>query len=330
LGRVDAVSFSADGRQVASFSADDGTIRLWDARDGAPSSQVDLPLAKRGGLAYTADSKASVVSYSGGVERRRSFSFPELSSIAAPQGLQSVAFSPDGKIMAFGFAADVFLVTVENGAVRWELSGDGRAAHLEVASEEAEMKLRRTVAGMKTRVASASKVRFSQDGKLLALVHHTDAQRSKVTIWDVAVRRQQHLIECEYAVRWVAFLNDGKRLAIAGDRDDDAGELCKIFELESFECLDSFPVPGASVCAAEFLRKGEVLLIAQRQPARSEAAGRLRLLEVSTHAALATLSTGSLTPTALAVSRDERRIAVGGLDGTTLIFETPRFELEKK
>lgn len=330
LGRVDAVSFSANGRQVASFSADDGTIRLWDARDGAPSAQVDLPLAKRGELAYTADGKALVVSYSGGVTLRNSSSLQELHSIAAPQGSQSVAFSPDGKIMAFGFSADVFLVTVENGAARWEFSDDGRAAHLEIASQEAEMKLRRTVAGMKTRGANASKVRFSQDGKLLALVHYTDAQRSEVAIWDVAARRQQHLIECEYAVRWVAFLNDGKRLAIAGDRDDEAGELCKIFELEDFECLDSFPVPGASLCAAEFLHKGQVLLIAERERVRSGAAGRLRFLNVSTHAALATLSTGSLTPTALAVSRDEERIAVGGLDGTTLIFETPRLEFTKK
>ena len=154
----------------------------------------------------------------------------QLLHLAQPRGVASVAFSPDGKLLAWGnWSNEVHLAEAPSGnevavfkmprAPRVAFSPDG--ALLAVAAEGGIVRLvdvvrRKILCDLEGDLFRFHHVVFSPDGKRL-LAGGGDWQQGgvcQVTIWDVASRKQVgKLIGHQFAVLCIAFSPDGKTIA---------------------------------------------------------------------------------------------------------------------
>jgi RNA polymerase sigma factor (sigma-70 family) len=182
--------------------------------------------------------------------------------VAERKGVASVAFSPDGKLLAWGNNSnEVRLAEVPSGnevavlrtprVSRVAFSPDGSL--LAVASEAGIVRLvdvarRKTLCDLEGDLFRFHHVAFSPDGKRL-LAGGGDWRQGgvcQVTVWDVDSRKQVgKLIGHEFAVLCIAFSPDGKTIATgAVDRtirlwDADTGAEIKVLRGhgDRVECL---------------------------------------------------------------------------------------------
>jgi RNA polymerase sigma factor (sigma-70 family) len=120
----------------------------------------------------------------------------ELRQLAQPGNASSVAFSPDGRVLAAGNMA---------GSVQlWDPSTGKQLGQLLQATEE------------------VWSLTFSSDGRTLAVGSHVSAGRgepkpSKLRLWELATGQERHLFPGkDIGVRSVAFCPDGRTLVSAG------------------------------------------------------------------------------------------------------------------
>jgi hypothetical protein len=203
-GWVDSLSFSSDGKILASVG-DDGSVVLWDTQRG---QRIGEPLKIPGdvrvsSVAFSPDSK---ILASGGYEMngsvilwdtQRRQQLVEPLQIPGNSWVNSVAFSPDGRILAFGS---------DNGSViLWDTQrGQQLGEPLRIPGD-----------------SWVSSIAFSSDGKILASVGVDNVGgRSSVILWDT--QRGQRIgeplkIPGDVGVSSVAFSPDSKILTSVGD-----------------------------------------------------------------------------------------------------------------
>src|ERR1035438_3219017 len=138
--------------------------------------------------------------------------------VAAPREAASVAFSPDGKVIAVGSWQEVRLLDA--------------ATQQEVGKFAATSDMVRALA-------------FSRDGRRLAVAGGSPARFGEVQVWDVASRKQiaqwRGHDDCIYAV---AFSPDGSRLA-TGSYD----KLVKIWNVANGELVRTLKEHSDAVLA---------------------------------------------------------------------------------
>jgi RNA polymerase sigma factor (sigma-70 family) len=184
--------FTTDGRLIS--ASDDGVVIVWDVAGGeevgrlkGPGPNLVYAISRDGRLlACTARDDIAVIIWDAvaGRELRR-FRLPAFCA-------QSLAFSPDGKILAFaGLEVPIHLVDVETGAELHQMNTAGRP-----------LGKRRSV----------SSVRFSPDGSMLASAEDDGVVR----LWEVATGQERHVLEGHAGpVTAVGFSADGRRLVSA-------------------------------------------------------------------------------------------------------------------
>jgi WD40 repeat protein len=245
-GDVLSVAFSPDGKILASGS-DDTTIKLWDVATGRELRTLTMytghvgPMASYvSPVAFSPDGKTLAsglcVKWEDFCCIKGEIRFWEVASGALLRTLsghthdvESVAFSPDGKILASGSYQEIKLWDVAKGTELRTLKGhtdyvlsvafspDGKIL---ASGSYKEIKLWDVATGRELRTLSGhtkwvESVAFSPDGKILA----SGSADKTVKLWDVATGRELRTLQGHtWDVESVAFSPDGKLLA-SGSQD---------------------------------------------------------------------------------------------------------------
>jgi len=239
---VRAVAISPDGRVLAA-GVDDGTVRLWNTATDAqlgillanPSHRVYGLSFSRDGKYLAAGSQDTIKIWDTSTWRFRSFK-------AKNDLIASVAFAPDGKVIASGGGA----FSGANNVVRlWSLATGRNYKTLEGFSHDVEsitfspngdmlasldsdnVIFWKVSTGQKVGTIQGgsrffNSIAYSPDGQMLAFVQGTES----IQLWDVATQSATRLLTGRASrVRAFAFSSDQKTLATS------TGETAKLWSL---------------------------------------------------------------------------------------------------
>jgi uncharacterized protein with WD repeat/mono/diheme cytochrome c family protein len=194
----------------------------------------------------------------------------------------SLAYRPDGKLLALGTFKEVRLVDPETGKMVATLPGEAEDVRA---------------------------VAFSPDGKLLAAAGGLPARSGEIKIWDVEKRTALRTItghtDCIYAVE---FAPDGKSVATAS-----YDKLIKLWDVASGKEIRTLKDHIDAVYALAFTPDGKRLLSASADRG-------VKVWDVASGERLYTLSEATDGLNALAVDPQGKRVAAGGLDRTIRVW----------
>lgn len=303
--QAENLTYSPDGKRLATCGHSDGTVKVWDAATG----QNMLTLNERSSVSFSSDGKRVVSGWSTNNGHTRQIHVWDtetgqelltleehtvLAEHAAPKiytaGYRDVSFSPDGKFLA---SCD------EDDTVTWWDAETGQSL-------------------FKARGNYVLSVAFSPDGKLIVC---GDVGTVNVRVWDTktgqcmpTLKGDRH-IDCYTTV--VNFSPDGKLIA-SGDRDcmvmvwdAETGE--KMLELKGQEAIVDreyvFPVQSVN-----FSQDGKRI-------ASCGGLGTIKVWNTETGREVFSSDTVLYCPTAVSFSPDLKRIAAGISGGTVEVWD---------
>lgn len=294
--RVSSIAFSPDGQLLASGSADDGTIKLWDVEMGqhiATFTEKPEPESSMLCVAFSPDGTRLAVGSVAGIKllevptgehiyTRQHIDFGKLEF---PARIFSVAFSPDGTKLASASWDGVKLWDVETGQNITTLRGH-------------------------TRVVSS--VAFSSDGLILA----SDSVDG-VQVWEAATG--QHITTLAGPPNFVtsiAYSPDGTRIATGSADARNAEHTVKLWDVETEENIATLQGHTDLVTTIAYSRDGTLLASGSKDKT-------VRLWAVSTGKIIATLQGHEKRIFSIAFSPDGTKLASGSEDTSIRLWEVP-------
>lgn len=291
-----SIAYSHDGKYIATGSYDN-TIKIWDARTGG--EVMTLP----------DNSNSSKIE-------------------PHTEGIRSVAFSPDGKLLASASidrSVIIWNIEIKNPILKVELSSsifsvafspDGEELAISVASgfviqydiesHQANM-VYKQVDDDDARIPcdNLDCVRYSHNGKLMA---HTPDDNT-FRIWDVRSRSEQRSFGGHSAkVASVAFSRDGKYIASAS-----ADKTIKLWSVSSGEELRTFTGHTDAVTSIDFSPDGKYIVSASLDKS-------VRVWDITQETPYITLPGHTDKVNAIAFSPDGVHFATGSDDISTKIW----------
>ncbi len=320
---INAVTFSPDGRRLASAS-DDRTIQVWDVASGQSVATLQGHSDEVWSVAFSPDGRRLA---SASKDRTiRVWDVVRGQSVATLKGhsdaVGSVAFSPDGRRLAsasedrtirvWDVASGLSMATLKGhsrAVVSVAFSPDGRR----LASASWDRTIRvwdvssgHSVATLQGHSDSVWSVAFSPDGRRLA----SASEDGTIRVWDVSSGQSVAILQGHSAaVRSVAFSPDGRRLASAS-KDGTT----RVWDVSSGQSVATLQGHSAGVLSIAFSPDGRRLASASED-------GTIRVWEVSYGQKVATLQGHSGAISSVAFSLDGRRLASASLDRTIRVWD---------
>lgn len=324
------ISFSPDGRLLASMGIDGNTIKLWEVASGRLLRQLDNGILSAGASSLTrpfkfsADGRTLIVIADGKVRRWEVDTGRELSSTNLTfKDFTTALLSDDGRILA-GTAA-------HSGGLRlWDTTSGSE--------------LRATVAFEEGKYSSAQDAfALSPDGKLLAgftkttkigfLLSRGGETTLEIILWDVASGRKAKTLKIPFAggpaqfavaggknTTSLAFTSDGAWLAMRDDASMRIWDVASGRELKSFaspRLLSGNPSDaGFGMFATKFLFSPDRRLISVVTGVR-----KINLLDAASSAALQTLAGHNGAILDVTFSADSKLLATSGLDNQIKLWD---------
>ena len=294
--RVSSIAFSPNGQLLASGSADDGTIRLWDIKTGQ-NTAIFTAKPEDGSsmlcVAFSPDGTKLAVGSAEGIKllevstgqhiyTRQHIDLGELESSAR---IFSVAFSPDGRKLASASWDGVKLWDAETGQNLTTLRGHTRGV---------------------------DSVAFSPDGLTFASNSADGAQ-----VWEVDTGRHiTTLAGSPNFVTSIAYSPDGTKLATGSANARNAEHTIKLWDVETGQNLTTLQGHTDLVTTVAYSRDGTLLASGSKDKT-------VKLWAVSTGENIATLQGHEKLVFSVAFSPDGTKLASGSEDTSIRLWEIP-------
>src|SRR5258705_13620608 len=298
------LTFSPDGRLLATGTFRSSTIKLWETATGRELRDLSTGSQSAPGLspvvAFSRDSR--VIAAAAGDNTVKVWDVitgRELQTLAGPQGSIASSFG----VYFLAFASDNRLVTVSDSVRVWDLA-TGRAL----------LTLEKSALDVSGFTGSDSGIVLSADGKQIALI--SEDPRPAVRILDLATGREVrsfNLPDKQIESIQLSFTADGQLLA-AGTIDKQL----KTWNLTSKSERDVGPT-AKDFPQLKLSRDGRLLALSENYT--------VRLREVATGRELPALKVpnsgafGSYAEAIPSFSEDGKRIATGGFDTQTVLWD---------
>ena len=220
--RVNSVSFSPDGRAIASGS-DDGTVKLWNAAARETIATLEGHADSVRTVAFSPDGRTLASgSWDGTIRLWNTATNSTIGTLRHTQ-VTSVSYSPDGRVLATGswagtvrlwdVATNSTMRTLRHGQVTSVLySPDGST--LATASRDGTVKLWNVATNSTTATLQNSRgvtLSYSPDGSTLAIA----SWDGTIKVWDLTTNSTIHTFKHRRATS-VSYSPDGSTLASVG------------------------------------------------------------------------------------------------------------------
>jgi WD40 repeat protein len=317
------ISFSPDGRLLASMGINGNAIKLWEVASGRLLRQFDSGIPSMGASSMTrpfkfsADGRTLIAMADAKVRRWEVETGRELSttSLPAAKDFFSALLSEDGRT----FAAE----SVNSAAVRlWDTTGGRELQAITFEDDES--------------IANQGAIALSPNGALLAaLTQSVKASRKgaettrQIVVWEVASGRKARTLKVASGATQfgvapgppasLAFSGDGIWLAMRDEASMKIWEVTSGREIKNFaspKMTGSRPDPSLTMFANKFLFSPD------RRMLSLVSESKVFLLDASSTTTLQTLAGHNGAIIDLTFSADGKLIASSGIDNQIKLWET--------
>jgi WD40 repeat protein len=300
-GSVTGVAFSPKGDRVASGSADQ-TVRVWEAATGKAVLTLKGHNGHINAVAFSpkdgrwlAVASSTVAFFGVGEVKLWDMSTGQVRhTFNSPVATQCVAFSPDGKRLAFADA-------------------DKMLTLFDVESGEKQI----TFIGHQSNVSS---ITFSPDGRSIAsaaapLIAKPETVEFK--LWDATTGQERRSFKGHQSrINCVVFSPDGQRLASAS-----ADQTVKLWDPQTEQEVRSVKLSIGPAKSIVFTPDSRSIVAAGGLPFGAHPRTEMKVLDANSGAEIRTLKWHAANVESIAISADGKRLVSGSADETVRVWD---------